>query len=320
MTKPAVNCTSTPNEKETTMGTWIDFKELRATLKIAEVLKHHGVELKVKGDRATGFCPLKTHQGKHKSPSFSVQLARNIWQCFGCGAKGNALDLFCRLQSLDPDDIRQFREAALLAEETFAIGGNADGKAKARQRPMDTPSNVAEEKPSTTAAPDTRPRVVNATLDFTLKKLDAHHPYLTSRGFTPETIAHFGLGFCGKGLLAGRVAIPLHDDCDNLVGYAGRIVGDSLIDESHPKYLFPSERERNGTVFEFRKSLILYNANRIRNPVDDLVVVEGFPSTWWLSQCGFPHVTAVMGASCSGEQAELILRAVNPERPGLDFL
>ena len=101
------------------MGTWIDFKELRATLKIADVLKHHGVELKVKGDHATGFCPLKSHQGNRRSPSFSVHLARGIWQCFGCGAKGNALDLFCRLQGLNPDDPQQFRQAALVAEDTL---------------------------------------------------------------------------------------------------------------------------------------------------------------------------------------------------------
>jgi len=38
--------------------------------------------------------------------------------------------------------------------------------------------------------------LVNAPLDFELKQLDAQHPYLLSRGFTPETIRHFGLGFC----------------------------------------------------------------------------------------------------------------------------
>jgi DNA primase len=41
--------------------------------------------------------------------------------------------------------------------------------------------------------------IVNASLDFELKGLDATHPYLLGRGFTPETIKHFGLGFCSRG-------------------------------------------------------------------------------------------------------------------------
>ena len=44
-------------------------------------------------------------------------------------------------------------------------------------------------------------------LVFDLKGLDAKHPYLLKRGFTPETIERFGLGFCSRGLLKDRVAI-----------------------------------------------------------------------------------------------------------------
>ena len=38
----------------------------------------------------------------------------------------------------------------------------------------------------------------NAPLDFELKGLDAEHPYLLSRGFTPETIEQFGLGLASQ--------------------------------------------------------------------------------------------------------------------------
>jgi len=38
------------------------------------------------------------------------------------------------------------------------------------------------------------PVVVNAPLDFELKGLDRKHPYLLNRGFSQETIDHFGLG------------------------------------------------------------------------------------------------------------------------------
>jgi DNA primase len=52
----------------------------------------------------------------------------------------------------------------------------------------------------------------DARLDFELKTLDYAHPYLPRRGFTDETIQKFGLGYCSKGYLVGRIAIPLHDE------------------------------------------------------------------------------------------------------------
>lgn len=108
-------------------------------------------------------------------------------------------------------------------------------------------------------------------------------------------------------MLAGRIAIPLHDPTGRLIGYAGRLVKDVEVRDDNPKYKFPSERERAGVLISFRKSLFLYNGFRIQAPVDDLVVVEGFPSVWWLSQHGYGNVVALMGSSCSPEQASLIV-------------
>ena len=107
------------------------------------------------------------------------------------------------------------------------------------------------------------PVIVNPPLDFELQNLDTEHPYLNGRGFMPETIEHFGLGYCNRGLMTGRVVIPLHDPDDQLVGYAGRLVDDGPVSEYNPKYKFPSSREREGKLLEFRKSLLVYNANRL---------------------------------------------------------
>ena len=154
--------------------------------------------------------------------------------------------------------------------------------------------------------------VVNAPLDFELKGLDCEHPYLLNRGFTQDTIDHFGLGFCSRGSLKDRVAIPLHDHAGKLVGYAGRVVDDASISEDNPRYRLPSKRERDGKIFEFRKTLFLYNGFRVKAPVDDLIVVEGFTGVWWLHQNGLSNVVATMGADCSEKQSELIVSLVKP--------
>jgi len=282
---------------------WIDFKELRSRLDFLEVLEHFKVKVTVKGDRAIGFCPLSTHQGQRRSPSFSVNPDRGIWQCFGCHAKGNVLDFACRMEGFDPDDPKQLRQAAIKIVDVFRLGQSASP-------PQCTKS--ASSPISSASKPPAKPVVVNAPIDFELKTLQCDHPYLKERHFDPETIKHFGLGFCNRGLLKGRVAIPLLDSRSRLVGYAGRITQDELISETCPKYLFPGEREKNGTVHRFSKSLLLYNAHQIPASVDHLCVVEGFASTWWLWQAEYRHVVALMGSSCSDEQAKLIVDLVSP--------
>ena len=79
-------------------------------------------------------------------------------------------------------------------------------------------------------------------------------------------IEYFALGFSSRGAMKNRVAIPLHNPEGVLIGYAGRITDDALISESCPKYKFPSTRERKGKLLEFRKSMFLYNAHRLKNP------------------------------------------------------
>jgi len=162
-------------------------------------------------------------------------------------------------------------------------------------------------------APQTeKPVLINHPLDFQLRDLDHEHLYLSGRGFTRHTIERFGLGFCQRGYFKDRVVIPLYSTEERLIGYAGRITNDDEIGEDCPKYLFPGTRERDGKILEFRKSEFVYNGHRLKNPVDDLVVVEGFPSVWWLSQCGFANMVALMGWSCSEEQAKRIVSLVKP--------
>jgi DNA primase len=285
---------------------WIDFKALRASLDFAQVLEHYGVEVKRKGEQHMGFCPLPNHKGKGNSPSFSANLQKGIFQCFGCGAKGNVLDFAALMEKTDPKDGAALHQVANKLQLHFC--------SEQREPPnkQEKTANAKSTSPKTMEPKDNRPVVVNSPLDFELKGLDTEHPYLLGRGFTPETIRHFGLGYCGRGLLKTRVAIPLHDADGRLIGYAGRVVDDSAITEENPRYRFPGKRKRDGTVFEFHKTFFLYNGFRLETRVDDLIVVEGFTGVWWLVQNGLANVVATMGADCSEKQAELILDLVNP--------
>lgn len=296
--------------------TWVDFKTVRSTVSFQAVLEHYGVELKSKGDQLQGFCPLPGHSGQRKSPSFSVNVQRNIFQCFGCGAKGNVIDFTALMEGFDPTDAKAIRQAALLLQErhlepaptplrTNAARGG--GKSHGSEPPTADPDTQS----GSSAAQQTKPVVINAPLDFTLKNLDPDHPYLKGRGLTPETIVTFGLGYCSKGLMKGRIAIPLHDIEGNLIGYAGRIVDDQAIGPNTPKYLLPGSRDRDGTAHQFSKGLFLFNAFRLEKPVTELVVAEGFFGAMWLHQCGY-NAVAIMGSSVSETQTAQIIDLVEP--------
>jgi DNA primase len=300
---------------------WVDFKELRSRLRFADVLQSYSVELKVKGDRATGLCPLPghpRHDGKRRSPSFSANLSRGLFNCFGCQAKGNIIDFVCFMSGGDPRDSTALHNAALELQKRFpGTTGERD------QKPADSKSSAsptaakshqskssgeAQEKPSEVEA---RSVIVNAPLDFTLKMLDSEHPYLKQRGLTPETISHFELGYCSRGMMQGRIVIPLHDPQGQLIGYAGRLIDDSKVSDEQPKYRFPGTRERNGVRYEFQKSQFLFNGHRIKAPVDDLIIVEGFMSVFWLVQYGYRNVVALMGSSASKDQIVFITELVS---------
>lgn len=288
------------------VSVWIDFKQLRAKLDFEKVLRHYGVEIKRKGNQHLGYCPLPNHNGEKKSPSFSANLERGIFRCFGnCGAHGNVLEFAAHMEGVTLDDGTAFRALAARLQEQFCPElGNA-------AKPQ--PKGKTEAKPAKKEPKQDVPRIINAPLGFDLKGLDPKHPYLLKRGFTQDTIDHFGLGFCSRGYLMDRVAIPLHDHQGELVGYAGRVVDDSTITEDNLRYRFPGERERDGKMYEFRKTLFLYNGYRIKAPLDRLIVVESFTAVWWLIQNSIPNVVGTMGADCSDKQAELIVSLVKSD-------
>ncbi len=278
---------------------WINFQELRDKLDFRTVLEHYGVRINAKNHvQHHGPCPFPTHEGKPRSPSFSANLDKRIFRCFGCGAQGNILDFACRMEKLDPARPEDVRKTALLLAERYGI-------ASTLPKPSRPPATSAKPRPAARM-----PVFVNAPMDFSLKGLDPDHQYLLGRGFTKETIAHFELGYASRGLMQGRIAIPLRNPKGELIGYAGRIVDDSLITGDNPKYRFPSARDHEGKRYDFCKSLFLYNGNAIETPAENLIIVEGFPSVWWLWQCQFAHTVGLMASTSSPEQALLIVGMV----------
>jgi DNA primase len=279
---------------------FVDFKAVKAAITMEQVLQHYGLLDKFKpgADSLNGPCPI--HKGSNPT-QFRVSLSKNIWNCFSeCKHGGNVLDFIAEMENVS------IHAAALKAIEWFnldpeAMAANSGkGEAGETERPGTAPKTAAKPtstpKPTPAAAPESS--APNTPLKFRLDKLERSHPYLTEqRSLTPETIVDFGIGFCSKGMMADRIAIPIHNVKGEVVAYAGRFPGEPA--EDTPKYKLPPG---------FRKSQELYNLDRaVKQPAEQpLVIVEGFFDAMKLHQHGCYKVVALMGSTLSAAQEELI--------------
>ncbi len=276
-------------------SSFVDFKAVKTAIGMEQVLDHYGLldRFKRSGDSLSGPCPI--HNGSNPT-QFRVSLSKNVWNCFSeCKHGGNVLDFIAKKENVS------IHAAALKAIEWFELDPaamSADSEQEA-DTPAECPIKNVAPKPKTKSPPVPENSAPNKPLQFRLDKLERDHLYLTERGLTPATVMDFGVGFCSKGMMAGRIAIPIHNLEGSVVAYAGRFPGEPP--GNTPKYKLPQG---------FRKSLELFNIDRAVKEPKNLpwVIVEGFFGCMNLHQLGCRKVVALMGSSMSVPQEELIRR------------
>jgi DNA primase len=75
----------------------LDFRRARAEVRLGDVLQSLGWTARTRrGAQVRGACPVHRSESA-TSRVFAAHLERGIWQCFRCGAAGNALDLWARV-------------------------------------------------------------------------------------------------------------------------------------------------------------------------------------------------------------------------------
>ena len=92
------------------------------------------------------------------------------------------------------------------------------------------------------------------------------------------------------------MVFPIHDERGELVAYAGR-----TMDGREPRYLFPPGFPKSQVVFNLHRAV--ESAARQGGVA---IVVEGFFDCLKVHQAGYGNVVALMGASISDRQSELL--------------
>jgi len=78
----------------------IDYRALHGAVRLGQVLDLLGfVPTSRAGAQVRGPCPVHGARSP-RSRSFAAHRERHCWQCFGCGAGGNALDLWAAATKL----------------------------------------------------------------------------------------------------------------------------------------------------------------------------------------------------------------------------
>ena len=291
--------TECPSGQQHSTNAVVDFATIKQQVDIERILAHYGLledMRQLPNGRLRGHCPF--HQDTE--PSFTTTPTGRGFHCFGCGVKGNVIAFVRLRERIATGDIAQDeREAARLIQDWFGITPSASHRRSHLPRPVDDKSTSCIETMERPVLQTLSRRTfsMNRPLSFALESLDHKHPYLASRGLSPATIKHFGLGyFPRKGSMSGRIVIPIHNAQGQLVAYAGRWPTDTLPINT-PKYKLPKG---------FHKSLELFNLHRVPQHARRVVLVEGYWSVFHLYQAGFRHVIALMGTSLSERQLTLI--------------
>jgi DNA primase len=272
------------------------------------VLQHYGIELRSgRGAQWKALCPFH----RDARPSLNLNFDMKVFNCFPCGVGGDIVKFVAKKEHPSDPEGHLIEAAEKLAEicgiridnDRTAAASDAAGRTRAvTKEAVPVTSSTAKEPHNGELAVPNRP------LSFELK-VDPTHPYLTERGLSPETVATFGLGYCVSemSIMRQRIVIPVHNQRDELVAYAGRWPGDSGWPDNAAKYMLPPK---------FQKMRVLFNLNRVIQGMFEgqwpgheqhVVIVEGFFGAFAVHRLA-PCV-AIMGLVLSNEHLELLVKA-----------
>jgi len=278
------------------------------------------VTLKKRGSNLWGNCPFHNE----KTPSFSVNPARNIFKCFGCGKAGDsakflmehehytypeALRYLAKKYNIKIEEREQTPEEIMqqsIREKMFNINEFAD------KYFVDTLWNTDEGKTIGLQYFRERgylnPIIEKFQLGYSPAKWDAFTTFAKQNGYSEELLEQIGLSLKGnKGLYDryhGRVMFPIHNLTGRVIGFGGRILVNDP-EKKSPKYQNSPESE----IYDKKQTLYgIYFAKNAIARQDECILVEGYFDVLRMHQIGIENVVASSGTSLTMEQIRLVKR------------
>ncbi len=289
---------------------------VKEKLDIVEFIKQY-IPLLPAGRNFKGNCPFH----KEKTPSFMVNVDRQIFKCFGCGAGGDVFGFLMKHDNLE------FIEALKILAEKAGVNLKLSGSKDEREynilyeivesaRYFFKNNLFSESLVAETARNYLKERglkketVLEFEIGLASNSSDALSKFLLSKGFRMSDIERAGLVFkTDRGTywdrFRDRIMFPIWNNSGKVVGFTGRIMPGSPEAETSGKYVNSPETPI------FNKSKILYGFNKSKNIIRELnlaVLVEGQMDLIMLYQDGLKNTFASSGTSLTREQLDLLKR------------
>ncbi|WP_386695699.1 DNA primase [Lonepinella sp. MS14435] len=276
------------------------------------------VKLKKAGTNNYQACCPFHHE---KTPSFTVSKTKQFYHCFGCGAHGNALSFLMEYDKLE------FVEAV---EELANILGLDVPREETRGKSDKPYVNYQTKKDLYQLMQE-----IAELYQQQLPKSQLAQDYLQQRGLSKEIIQRFSIGFVpdsydlvvrqfghnkeeqerlfslgmvkrserGKvyDTFRNRIMFPIRDRRGRVIAFGGRVIGDGT-----PKYLNSPDTV---TYHKGNELYGLYEALKINDSPEQLLVVEGYMDVVALAQFDVNYAVASLGTATTPEQINQIFRS-----------
>ncbi len=279
------------------------------------------VSLKKRGSNMWGNCPFHNE----KTPSFSVNPARNIFKCFGCGKAGDSAKFLMEHEHYTyPEALRylakkyniQIEEKELSPEERMAQTEREkmfNINAFADKFFVDTLWNTDEGKSIGLEYFRERgylnPIIEKFHLGYSPSKWEAFTNYAKQNGYDPEFLEKVGFSIKRQNgeyydRYHGRVMFPIHNLTGKVIGFGGRIL------QSDPeKKLAKYQNSPESEIYQKKETLYgIYFAKSAIVNKDECILVEGYFDVLRMHQIGIENVVASSGTSLTTEQIRLVKR------------
>ncbi|MCK4501391.1 MAG: DNA primase [Desulfuromonadales bacterium] len=292
--------------------------QVREQTDIVELISQY-VSLKRSGTNNMGLCPFHSE----KSPSFSVNAAKQFYHCFGCGVGGDVFSFLMQTEGLTfPDAVRSLAERLGIELEEQVVSPEEERRQRQRERlyqvneaAVDYFHQLLMEHPAGEVARKYmkargygRKAATEYQIGFALDSWDGLKNYLEEKGLAAEDARTLGLIRPGKSgrndydLFRGRLIFPVYDLTGRVVAFAGRV-----LDDGKPKYINSPE----SPIYHKGSILFgLYQARQAMRQSGEVLLVEGYFDQLALYRAGFPQVVATCGTALTVAHAKLLKRYI----------
>ncbi len=297
--------------------------QIKDRLDILDVVSKD-VILKKSGGNYWGLCPFH----KEKTPSFSVNPAKGIYKCFGCGEGGDALSYIIKTRGINFSELIKelASEFGLELPSTFSGVKNKDVK----DQMIKACSKAAEfyqhalfaSSEGAVAFSYLNNRGIDEKIikrySLGLASKEPNHLYVSLKDkFSDEILEKAGLVLkSSKGTYTdrfrNRIIIPIHDEMGDIVAFGARAIEEG----QNPKYLNSSDS------LIYNKSKILYGLYFAKEAVkqsDSVIVMEGYFDVISAQANGIENCVASCGTSLTTEHIKLISRYSKSRKIYLSF-